>query len=66
MDIIRYYLLPLSSAFELSNQKYDCPGYDTELHPVVRLQFWSSGEFGVVFVAIVPRYTLKPFNCANK
>ena len=29
------------------NKKKRCPGYETNLHPVVRLQFWSSEECGV-------------------
>ena len=31
-----------------SSQK-ECPRYDTKLHPVVRLQFLTSGECGVPF-----------------
>ena len=30
--------------FRLPKKRW-CPGYDIKLHLVVRLQFWSSGEF---------------------
>ena len=40
-SIYRLYLLP-------TPQKR-CPGYDSKLHLMVRLYFWSSGECGVPF-----------------
>ena len=33
------------------------PGYDTKLHPVVSLQFWSSASVMYLFIPITPRST---------
>ena len=30
-----------------NNPKIGCPGYDTKLRVMVRLQFWKNGEYGV-------------------
>ena len=30
-------------------KKQECPGYDTKLHLLVRLQFWTSGECRILF-----------------
>ena len=34
------------------NSVWACPGYDTKLRLMVRLQFWRYGEGGVLFIAI--------------
>ena len=39
------YLLKYSSCFPST---FGYPGYDTELHPVVRLQFWSIWACGII------------------
>ena len=41
MDIIKYYLLPKSTALKLYNQKFECTEYGIKLHLTVRFEFLS-------------------------
>ena len=38
---------------------HECPRYDTKLHLMMRLQFWSFGNVEYLFTAITPRSTLR-------
>ena len=35
-----------------------CPGYDTKLHMVMRLQFCKAVEWEISFMIIIPKSTL--------
>ena len=50
--------MPTASLQRVKTQNNECPGYDTELHLMVRLQSWSFEECVLPLNAIIPRYTL--------
>ena len=42
---------------------HKCLGYDTKMHSVMNLQFWSSGKYGVTFIDITFKPKLSQSGC---
>ena len=55
--------MPLNKETKLNTQILEkCLGYDSGLHPVVRLQFWSIGEGGIIpSLLLIPGLVFVPY-----